>query len=215
MLYEDPMAMAALKLAQLSPGLGTSFSQLSGEIRPAVIAAYADESVIREASASSGVDAGVILVGAAIAIPNLLRAKISANEASAVATVRNLVTAQAAYSATYPEKGYARDLATLGSDARGTSGVTADHAGFVESTLANSNCTAGKWCVKSGYRFTFSSVCKKRTCEEFVAVGTPASSDTGGRSFCSSSEGVVRYKIGSPLDEPVSTSECRSWPPVR
>jgi type IV pilus assembly protein PilA len=213
-LYEDPIAMAALKMGQLSPELGASFSQLSGGTSPAVIAAYAYESTIREASASNGLDAGVVLVGAAIAIPNLLRAKISANEASAVGTVRNLVIAQVAYSATYPEKGYARDLATLGADPRGTNAVTADHAGFLESTLGNSSCTVGKWCVKSGYRFTFTFVCQKPTCEEFVAIGTPISNNTGSRSFCSTSDGVIRYTTAPPLTSPVDVSECQRWPPL-
>ena len=59
----------------------------------------------------------LILIIAAIAIPNLLRAKISANDAAAASTMRTLNTAQVTYSADYPTKGYARDLATLGSGA--------------------------------------------------------------------------------------------------
>src|SRR5439155_6969284 len=212
LLYEDPVAMAALKMGQLSPEIAGSFSHLAGQGTPADIAAYADETAIRGASASNGVDAGVILVGTAIAIPNLLRARTSANEASAVGSIRTLVTAEVAYSATYHEKGYARDLATLGN---GPGEIhSAEHAGLIEPTLGNPTCTVGKWCVKSRYRFTLASVCKARHCEEFVAVGTPVSTNTGAKSFCSTSDGVVRSRIGAVLNVPLSATECQRWTPL-
>src|SRR2546427_2894901 len=56
----------------------------------------------------------IILIIAAIAIPNLLRAKISANESSAVGSVRNIVTAQVSYQSTYPQNGYGLTLDNLG-----------------------------------------------------------------------------------------------------
>src|SRR6266576_2005730 len=56
----------------------------------------------------------IILIIAAIAIPNLLRAKISANESSAVGSVRNIVTAETSYSAAYPSYGFPVSLALLG-----------------------------------------------------------------------------------------------------
>src|ERR1700690_3542898 len=56
----------------------------------------------------------IILIIAAIAIPNLLRAKISANESSAVGSVRNLITAEISYSTTFPQQGYAPLLLNLG-----------------------------------------------------------------------------------------------------
>ena len=56
----------------------------------------------------------LILIIAAIAIPNLLRARISANEAAAASTVRTINTTQITYSTSYPDHGYAPDLATLG-----------------------------------------------------------------------------------------------------
>src|SRR6266498_3927931 len=56
----------------------------------------------------------IILIIAAIAIPNLLRAKISANESSAVGSVRNIITAETSFNASYPQYGFALDLALLG-----------------------------------------------------------------------------------------------------
>src|SRR2546428_13753428 len=56
----------------------------------------------------------IILIIAAIAIPNLLRARIAANEASAVGSLRTINTAEVTYSTTYPTVGYAATLALLG-----------------------------------------------------------------------------------------------------
>ena len=56
----------------------------------------------------------IILIIAAIAIPNLLRARMAANEASAVASVRTINTAMVTYDSSYPDVGFAATLATLG-----------------------------------------------------------------------------------------------------
>ena len=56
----------------------------------------------------------IILIIASIAIPNLLRARMSANEAGAVAAVRTINTAQISYNSAYPTVGYAATLAALG-----------------------------------------------------------------------------------------------------
>src|ERR1051326_6679198 len=54
----------------------------------------------------------IILVLAAIAIPNLLRSKMSANEASAIASVRTIITSEIVYSSTYTV-GFSADLPSL------------------------------------------------------------------------------------------------------
>lgn len=56
----------------------------------------------------------IILIVAAISIPNLLRARIAANEASAVASLRSLNTAQISYNSSYPTIGFATTLGALG-----------------------------------------------------------------------------------------------------
>src|SRR5262249_49350734 len=56
----------------------------------------------------------IILIIAAIAVPNLLRSKMAANEASAVGTVRSINNAEVLYSNTYPATGYAAAIANLG-----------------------------------------------------------------------------------------------------
>ncbi len=61
----------------------------------------------------------IILIIAAIAIPNLLRSRISANEASALSSLRQINTAQTSYSISYPNIGYADTMAKLADPAPG------------------------------------------------------------------------------------------------
>jgi len=216
LIYEDPAAVAALTLRQVSPAIVAALShRTAAEATPVVIAAYGEESALREASRSGGVDAGVVLVAAAIAIPNVLRARMAANEASAVASIRTVNTAQAIYSNSYPQRGFARDLASLGPDPRGTGFSSVEHASMIDAALGNAGCTASAWCTKSGYQFRITAVCKKQKCDEYVVVGTPASGNSGIRNFCSTSDGVVRHGHGSALTSPVSVAECQTWSPVQ
>jgi type IV pilus assembly protein PilA len=215
LLYEDPIAMTTLRLRQVAPGMAGTLAQLASESAPAVACAYGEETAIRGASTSPTLDAGVVLVVAAIAIPNLLRSRIAANEATAVGSLRTVNTAQVAYAATYPQRGYAPDLATLGPNPRGPNVYTADHAGFIDETLANKSCTADAWCTKSGYHFRVTAVCKQKLCSEYVATATPVESNTGTRSFCSTSDGVIRFQMGPPLTSPLSVSECKAWQPLQ
>src|SRR6059058_6565801 len=85
----------------------------------------------------------IILIIAAIAIPNLLRARIAANEASAVSSLRTINTAEVTYSTTYPTVGYAKDLATLGpADAACTAGPASTNACMVDLNLGTAATVA-------------------------------------------------------------------------
>src|SRR5437016_6836171 len=97
----------------------------------------------------------IILIIAAIAIANLLRARIAANESSAVASVRTLNTAQISYNSAYPTVGYAATLAALG-------GTTCTPPDSTSACLIDTQLQTGN---KSGYNFTLTGV-----------AGTPASS---------------------------------------
>ena len=215
LLYQDPIAMTALRLRQFAPEMAGSLAQLAGESTPGVICVYGEEAAIREASRGGPFAVAAVLVVAAVAIPNLLRSRMAANEASAVGSVRTVVVAQVTYEVTYPKRGYAPNLATLGPDLRGANAESADHAGLLNQSLANESCTADGWCSKSGYRFKVTAVCKQHLCEEYVVVATPINSNTGVRNFCATSDGVIRLKTGPPLTSPVSVPECRAWPPLQ
>jgi type IV pilus assembly protein PilA len=84
----------------------------------------------------------IILMIAAIAIPNLLRAREAANQAAAVGYLREINTAAISYAASY-ENGFPPDLATLS----GTGVPSCDHAGLIDGMLASG--------MRSGYIFTY------------------------------------------------------------
>src|SRR6202166_2067000 len=105
LLYQDPIAMTQLNLQRFAPDMARTLEGLGGGGTPSVVRLYGDDTAIRETSRSGAFDAGVVLVVAAVAIPNLLRSKIAANEASAVGSVRTVNTAQIVYVTEYPKKG--------------------------------------------------------------------------------------------------------------
>jgi len=126
----------------------------------------------------------IILIIAAIAIPNLLRARMAANESSAVASIRTVNTGMITYNSTYPTVGFAASLAVLGGVAPCTPSTTT--ACLIDSVLA-----AG---TKSGYTFTASSAGGPPTVSYF-ASGVPITvNQTGIRSFCSFEDAVVRVQ---------------------
>jgi len=123
----------------------------------------------------------IILIIAAIAIPNLLRSKMAANEASAVGSLRTLNTACVSYSTTYGT--YPAALTNLGPAATATS-ATAD---LVDSVLASG--------IKSGYNFTFtpSAADTAGNIDSYTIVAAPVTEGTTGqRGFYTDQSGVIR-----------------------
>jgi len=92
----------------------------------------------------------IILIIAAIAIPNFLRAKISANESSAVSSLRAIITAEMTYTSTYPTVGFSADLPSLAGTA--CTAPTSSAACIIDNTLATATTSASP---KSGYYFTY------------------------------------------------------------
>jgi hypothetical protein len=213
--YQEPISFVTAVMRQAAPEMAASLMQLSGARAPKVGTLYGEESAIREEGTSPAFDAGIVMVVAAIAIPNVLRSRIAANEAGAVGSLRVINTAEVTYFATYAEKGYAPDLAKLGPNPDGSQTNTAEHAGLLDSSLANPSCTGSTWCTKGGFRFIIKANCKGGHCDDYVAVASPFSSDTGYRNFCSTSDGVIRFQQGPPLEAPVTIEECRGWTPVQ
>ena len=90
----------------------------------------------------------IILIIAAIAIPNLLRARIAANESSAVSSLRTINTAEVSYTTAYPSVGYSATLGALGPGATPPCGTpTSTAACFIDAVLAGG--------TKSGYSFGY------------------------------------------------------------
>ena len=129
----------------------------------------------------------IILIIAAIAIPNLLRARIAANEASAVASVRTLNTAQISYDSAYPTVGFAGSMSALG-------GTTCTPPNSTSACLIDTQLAGG---TKSGYTFAITGVTGSpaSTYQFYANPLTP--NQTGVRSFCSVPDAVVRYQTGA------------------
>jgi hypothetical protein len=209
LMYYDPVSMSAARLQSASPETAQLVAQMQSS--PILARAYGDEDAIRVASNNAGADTTAMLIFGAIAIPNLLRAKTAANEASAVGTMRTIVTAQVTYEVSYPQKGYARELTSLGRDPRGKMQPSVEHADLMDWTQGGASCPESTWCIKNGYRFSMTSRCKQNKCDEFTALATPLSSNTGVRSFCATSDGVIRFNLLAPSTPTLSPAECRRW----
>ena len=138
----------------------------------------------------------IILVIAAIAIPNLLRSRIAANEASAVNSLRTIGTAEVTYALTYPNNGFANDLSLLGGT--GTSSSSAG-ALLLDNVLGCSSATSpGSQCNKTGYVFmvTGPAYVAGSPVASYNTTANPITVDqTGKRFFYTDASGVIRYNM--------------------
>lgn len=128
----------------------------------------------------------MILIIAAIAIPNLLHARIAANEGMAVAHVRMLATAEISYAANHPDTGFTCSLSDLSKDRLTSDDLTSGHNRGYTFELANCSAeTAGGANTK------------------FKVVAYPQSlNQSGRRAFCSDESQVVK------VDEGGSAQNC-------
>ena len=144
----------------------------------------------------------IILIIAAIAIPNLLRARIAANESSAVGSTRTVNTAEVAYNSAYPTVGFAVTLNSLAGTCTGSTVPTSTSACLIDNVLGASNATS-----KSGYSFALDAGGSTSTPQGAYSMdGRPITvNQTGVRYFCSAADGVVRYGASA-----FSGSSCQS-----
>jgi prepilin-type N-terminal cleavage/methylation domain-containing protein len=151
----------------------------------------------------------IILIIAAIAIPNLLRAKIASDEASATNSVRSINTAEFAYNASFPASGYAIALGNLGGVSPCTPAPAA--ACLIDNVLATAIVgSAGK----SGYVFAATGLVPNGVTNlSFVSAASPVDYNRSGvRDFCSTEDGVIRFDAGAPGNIPVNTlAACRAF----
>jgi prepilin-type N-terminal cleavage/methylation domain-containing protein len=125
----------------------------------------------------------IILIIAAMAIPNLLRSRMAANEASAVGSVRTINTSAVVYASTYQDIGFPTTLASLG-------GVEPCTASSAQACLLDQVLAAG---TKGGYTFVWTGDGNTPSVG-YVIDATPVSvGTTGQRMFCSNESGVINY----------------------
>lgn len=148
----------------------------------------------------------IILIIAAIAIPNLLRSRIAANEASAVGSLRSINTAEVTYASTYPLAGFAPDLNTLGPGAITNNAATSSNAILLDGVLGCAAGTGTGACTKSGYTFSITAG-TGTPLSTYSASAQPVTADqTGKRYFYTDASGVIRYNAtgaASSTDSPL------------
>ena len=142
----------------------------------------------------------IILIIAAIAIPNLLRSRIAANQASAVGSLRTLNTAEITYSSTY-NTGFTATMTYLAPPTSTTNtNPTSTAAGLIDSVLALGS--------KSGYSFVYSAGTADATgrINTYGFTAVPISSSTGTNYYYTDESGVIRQNsttTASSLDSPI------------
>jgi len=146
----------------------------------------------------------IILIIAAIAIPNLLRARIAANESSAAASVRTIATAEVSYYTSYPAVGFPAAVGTLGGAAPCTPAVGTG-------CLIDSQLTTG---AKSGYVFTAAGLTPVNGANtQYVSNAVPATLNTTGvKGFCGTEDNVVRFV--SPAGAALAHNPCLALVPI-
>ena len=141
----------------------------------------------------------IILIIAAIAIPNLLRARLAANESSAVASLKAINTAEALYLINYPMSGYGTLTQLSGNEPCTPSSAAAC---LIDSSLASG--------AKGGYIFNVE-LTGSAPASNYLATAVPATvGSTGQRSFCSTNQAAIHQKAnGSAI---TTLSECDGLP---
>jgi type IV pilus assembly protein PilA len=129
----------------------------------------------------------IILIIAAIAIPNLLRSRMAANEASAVGSIRTINTSAVTYSSTYPAAGYPLSLTVLGGASTGCT-ASSSTACLLDSVLAGG--------TKSGYTFALLGTAGSTPTVGYTVQANPSViGSSGQRAFFSDQSGVIRYQV--------------------
>jgi type IV pilus assembly protein PilA len=147
-----------------------------------------------------GVSIIPLLIIAAIVIPNLLRARIAANQASAVGALRTYNVAEVTYASTY-NSSYSATLGDLGPPASDSSAMP-DAAGLVDAVLSGGSTTA-MVAVKAGYKFTYVpgplTGGRIDTYQIWADPVTPGA--TGTDHYYIDQSGVIRYQTKNRADQ--------------
>jgi type IV pilus assembly protein PilA len=131
---------------------------------------------------------GIILVIAAIAVPNLMRARTAGNEASAVGSLRAINTASQAYLSFYPSVGFPPALTNM-TDPGTNNAATSTSAGLLDTTVISGN--------KSGYALTYTAgTAVNGIIPSYTTTANPNTLQQGNRYFCSDNTAVLRYVAG-------------------
>lgn len=155
----------------------------------------------------------IILIIAAIAIPNFLKSRIAANEASAAENLRAISTASVVYNSTWGN-GYPPTMDAMAGT--GATTATCDAANLLDPVISNPPY------MKTGYVFSYTgeegTVAKAGGCGApgywgYLTTATPESALTGTRAFCSDEPGEIHYSITGTA--PADQASCDALPPLQ
>jgi type IV pilus assembly protein PilA len=148
----------------------------------------------------------IILIIAAIAIPNLLRAHMAANDAAAARSEHTIMSGEVGYLAAYPQAGYGT-LAQLGGAATPCIPVVGQGC-LIDNDLATNSNGNGK----SGFNFASTPGGTQLTGWTYYTTATPISNMYGTREYCAADDGVLRAQIGFG-PPPAGYAQCLAWTP--
>jgi type IV pilus assembly protein PilA len=151
----------------------------------------------------------IILIIAAIAIPNLMRARMAANDSSAAGSEHTIIVGQVGYYGAYPTVGYGT-LAALGGSASPC--VPATSAGCL---IDNNLATNGGGSGKSGYTFAVTTGGTATTGFNYYTTAAPLSNVTGTKSYCAVDDGVLRIAAPGTITVIGSYSTCQTTTPAQ
>jgi prepilin-type N-terminal cleavage/methylation domain-containing protein len=148
----------------------------------------------------------IILIIAAIAIPNLMRARMAANDSSAAGSMHAIAVAEAGYFGAYQTVGFPATLSPLGGASPCTPGVAT--ACLIDQSLASGG-------PKSGYSFaaTGSAGAGSAINNQFYATATPTSDLTGTRAYCAADDLVLRLQPSGNTTMVASYAACWALSP--
>ena len=152
----------------------------------------------------------IILIIAAIAIPNLMRARMAANNSSAAGSEHTIIVGEVGYFEAYPATGYAT-LARLGGAATPCVPGTANGC-LIDNNLAHNGTPAGSG--KSGFTFASTPGGAAATGFNYYTTGTPLSNVTGTEAFCAVDDGVLRA-TPTAVVAAGSYTTCQGWTPTQ
>jgi type IV pilus assembly protein PilA len=152
----------------------------------------------------------IILTIAAIAIPNLIRARMAANDSSAAGSLHAIDVGEIGYFGAYQTVGFPATLPPLGGAEPCVPSVTT--ACLIDNNLATNGGGVGK----SGYQFaaTGSATPASPNNNQFYATATPNSDLTGSRAYCSADDMVVRLQPAGNVTLVSSYAACMALSPM-
>jgi prepilin-type N-terminal cleavage/methylation domain-containing protein len=152
----------------------------------------------------------IIMIIAAIAIPNLMRARMAANDSSAAASIHAIDTAEISYFSTFATVGFPPTLVPLGGAMPCTTNIAT--ACLIDDNLAHNGGGSGK----SGYSFaaTGSASPGSLSNDQFYVTATPLSGMTGTRAYCSIQDSVIRLQPAGTITLVGGYAACLALQPM-